>query len=85
MGARRGDILLQFLIESVALALLGGAIGVVFGIAIAKGHAGHRNALGDQALGRSGGSVGGGKRRNFFRSLSRAPRRHTRSHHRAAI
>jgi putative ABC transport system permease protein len=37
MGARRDDILLQFLIESVALALLGGAIGVVFGIVIAKG------------------------------------------------
>ncbi|MGZ7029977.1 MAG: ABC transporter permease, partial [Terriglobales bacterium] len=37
MGARRGDILLQFLIESVALAMLGGALGVLFGIAIAKG------------------------------------------------
>jgi putative ABC transport system permease protein len=37
MGARRSDILLQFLIESVALAMLGGAIGVVFGIVIAKG------------------------------------------------
>ena len=37
MGARRDDILLQFLIESVTLALLGGAIGVMFGIAIAKG------------------------------------------------
>jgi putative ABC transport system permease protein len=28
---------MQFLIESVALALLGGAIGVLFGISIAKG------------------------------------------------
>jgi putative ABC transport system permease protein len=37
MGARRSDILLQFLIESVALALLGGAIGVFFGIVVAKG------------------------------------------------
>jgi putative ABC transport system permease protein len=37
MGAKRADILLQFLIESVALAMLGGAIGVVFGIVIAKG------------------------------------------------
>jgi putative ABC transport system permease protein len=36
MGARRDDILLQFLIESVTMALLGGAIGVVFGISFAK-------------------------------------------------
>jgi putative ABC transport system permease protein len=36
MGARRSDSLLQFLIESVTMALLGGAIGVLFGIAIAK-------------------------------------------------
>ena len=37
MGARSTDIMLQFLIESVTLALLGGAIGVVSGIVIAKG------------------------------------------------
>ena len=37
MGARRNDILLQFLIESVILALAGGAIGVLFGISIALG------------------------------------------------
>jgi putative ABC transport system permease protein len=37
MGARRADILRQFLIESTALALVGGAIGVSGGIGIAKG------------------------------------------------
>jgi putative ABC transport system permease protein len=37
LGARRSDVLLQFLIESVTLALLGGAIGIVSGILIAKG------------------------------------------------
>jgi putative ABC transport system permease protein len=37
LGARREDVLLQFLIESVILALLGGAIGVIGGIVVAKG------------------------------------------------
>jgi putative ABC transport system permease protein len=36
LGARRDDVLLQFLIESVILALLGGAWGVIGGVAIAK-------------------------------------------------
>ena len=36
IGARRRDILAQFLIEAVALALLGGLAGVVAGIAIAR-------------------------------------------------
>jgi putative ABC transport system permease protein len=35
LGARRGDVLLQFLIESVALALTGGVFGVLFGVGIA--------------------------------------------------
>jgi putative ABC transport system permease protein len=36
MGARSSDILLQFLIESVTVALAGGAIGVLSGISVAK-------------------------------------------------
>ena len=33
LGATRRDILLQFLIESLVLSLLGGAIGIIFGVA----------------------------------------------------
>jgi putative ABC transport system permease protein len=36
LGARRRDVLLQFLIESGAMALVGGVIGVIGGIAVAK-------------------------------------------------
>jgi putative ABC transport system permease protein len=36
MGARRSDVLSQFLVEACMLALLGGAIGVVLGITVAK-------------------------------------------------
>ncbi|MGA8301042.1 MAG: ABC transporter permease [Terriglobales bacterium] len=37
MGAKRRDVLLQFLIEAVMLALAGGIMGVLLGIGIAKG------------------------------------------------
>ena len=37
MGARRSDVLLQFLIESVTMALVGGALGVLLGVTLAKG------------------------------------------------
>ena len=37
MGAKRNDVLLQFLIEAVILALLGGIVGVLLGMAVAKG------------------------------------------------
>jgi putative ABC transport system permease protein len=37
MGARRADVLMQFLIEAVTLSLVGGMIGVLLGISVAKG------------------------------------------------
>jgi len=36
LGARRDDVLLQFLVESVILALVGGLLGVFFGVGFAK-------------------------------------------------
>jgi len=36
LGARCGDVLLQFLIESVTLAVMGGAFGVLLGVTIAE-------------------------------------------------
>ena len=37
LGARRNDILLQFLIESATMSMVGGVIGVIAGISVAKG------------------------------------------------
>jgi putative ABC transport system permease protein len=37
LGAKRQDVLLQFLIESASMALAGGAIGVILGISVAEG------------------------------------------------
>jgi putative ABC transport system permease protein len=36
MGARRSDILMQFLIESSTVAVVGGALGVILGVVAAK-------------------------------------------------
>ena len=36
LGARRGDVMLQFLIESATMSLVGGLIGVIGGIVFAK-------------------------------------------------
>jgi putative ABC transport system permease protein len=36
LGARRTDILLQFLMESATLALVGGAFGVIGGVGVAE-------------------------------------------------
>ena len=37
LGARRHDVMRQFLIESSTMALVGGAFGIILGIAVAKG------------------------------------------------
>src|SRR6266581_1055711 len=37
LGARRQDVMMQFLIESGTMALVGGLLGVLFGITVAKG------------------------------------------------
>ncbi|HEY8022116.1 MAG TPA: ABC transporter permease [Thermoanaerobaculia bacterium] len=37
VGAKRADIRFQFMVESFAISLLGGAVGVVVGLAIARG------------------------------------------------
>ena len=36
LGARRGDVLMQFLLESATMALVGGMVGVIGGIGVAK-------------------------------------------------
>jgi putative ABC transport system permease protein len=43
LGARKGDVLIQFLMESGILSLIGGALGVAMGIAVAKGVAWYAN------------------------------------------
>jgi putative ABC transport system permease protein len=37
LGARRRDVLLQFIVEAIALSLTGGLIGVIAGLGVAGG------------------------------------------------
>ena len=73
LGARREDVLLQFLIESVTLALAGGSLGCVVGRRDrADRYFADRDAFGDQALGRRGRIDCVGQRGSILWSLSRA-------------
>jgi putative ABC transport system permease protein len=36
VGARKADVLIQFLLEAMVLSLLGGAIGILLGVGIAR-------------------------------------------------
>ena len=85
LGARRRDILRQFLVESTTLATLGAAIGVGMGFAFAKlismfSPLPAAVELWSVVLGR----VGGRWRRHHCRRLSGQPRRAARPHRRAA-
>ena len=71
MGARRSDVLLQFLIEAVILSLVGGVIGVLLGIASGKGR---HPAVGMPSVIKlwavSGGTIRRRQRRYFLRRVS---------------
>ena len=59
MGARRQDVLLQFLIESGTMALVGGIAGRAVRNRLCQGHHGaHRHAIGNQVVGSGCGPAG---------------------------
>ena len=86
LGARRRDVLRQFLVEALALGLAGGVVGVVPGDwRLARPEPGAE--LDDAGLRRSGGGVVRLRRRDrrLLRLLSRPPRRRAQSDGRAAL
>ena len=90
IGARRGDVALQFLLEAILLSLIGGGIGMLLGFLTTVA-----GVLGDRARGRAGadsvaaGHVGRGRfldgRRLRLRNLSGDSRRAHGSDRGAAV
>ena len=86
LGARREDVLLQFLIESVMLALVGGALGVICGVLVAEvvtAMIGMPSSIKLWAV--AAGLLVAGQRGGVLRSLSRAQSGEARSDCGAAI
>ena len=86
VGAKRADVLLQFLIESVILCARRRHGGRAARNRSGQGrYAGGRNAIRDQAVGRARGSVRRRKRGHFLRRVSRAKGSHTGSDNGVAV
>ena len=86
VGARQVDIRNQFVMEAFAITAVGGLLGIVMGLAIAKGvaaYAGWKTIVTVWSILLSVGRLGGGGPR--LRHLSRAARRPPRPHRGAAV
>ena len=86
IGARRGDILLQFLMEAIIVSVIGCLIGVLLGVggAIAGDHRDRNLCDRDWRLG-AAGLRGGRRRRRVFRFLPGAQGRRAQAHRSAAL
>ena len=86
VGARKADMLLQFLIEAVVLSLVGGCIGILLGIGMGQlvNLTGLMTSLVTTGFGAAGRGVLG-RRRAVLRHLPGQPRREPASHRSAAV
>ena len=87
IGARRGDVIRQFLTEAVVLTGLGGLVGVLFGVGCVCGAAADLPFDADLGphLGGGGRGVDGDERRTVLRNLPRSESLASRSRRGVAI